>query len=653
MDSKNKEPRLSQSSPVRTTPFGRALAQIRMECHLTREGTARALEISVASLKDYEVGKCSPPKAKQESVAQMMGLTIQELLSTPVPMEKVKKSFIDNAVTARPPRQEIQKIPAEMKEKLDKFASWLKKVRAKNKWSRGTLSKAFDVPTGVIASWEYKINPPSMEVLSRLAQVFETTPNKLLAGDFVLSEKVRAKIESYSPRILNQRKGAFGHVLKRLRMEHKGVRQYHIATAMGVSYVTARVYEYGKVMPERHRVAALAEILQISPEELLAGDFKNITELSIQQLKYGLPRRSTPFGKSLVKLRKRMDWSQDSLSAALGGVPPLAIGTYENQGVIPNDSTFERIALALGIPEADLREGKIGQISEAAKQRGESARGEATSNGFRERPDPILSSQAKVFGKSLASLRKENGWGPQVLALAAGISKKNLLSIEAGAMAPPDPKVMAKLSEVLGHKVVEKLFVGEIPSLSAKNRSKISKHCAPQLKARPRTEFPSDVESPIQVFGGRLHNLRMRLGWSQEALGSSIGITLSAISHCEAGRRMLGAEPCSKLLKMLGADLETFMKSDFLPVPEEMNSYVRSFEKEERRQNDAGKVSDALRSFLKLVHWTENDLSKALNIPLHTVKGYIEGSRKPNKATVGMLADFIRRSPDEVFGKTG
>ena len=65
--------------------------------------------------------------------------------------------------------------------------------------------------------------------------------------------------------------GAFGPRLQRLRKE-RGLTLAQIADAIGVSKPTVWAWEHGKARPIAERLGKLAEALDVTDEELLAGD---------------------------------------------------------------------------------------------------------------------------------------------------------------------------------------------------------------------------------------------------------------------------------------------------------------------------------------------------------------------------------------------
>jgi|EndMetStandDraft_4_1072995.scaffolds.fasta_scaffold89654_2 transcriptional regulator with XRE-family HTH domain len=65
--------------------------------------------------------------------------------------------------------------------------------------------------------------------------------------------------------------GSFGARLQRLR-KLRGISQSHVAAQLGVSKPTVWAWEHGKARPVDERIAALADVLGVTGDELLADD---------------------------------------------------------------------------------------------------------------------------------------------------------------------------------------------------------------------------------------------------------------------------------------------------------------------------------------------------------------------------------------------
>ena len=96
------------------------------------------------------------------------------------------------------------------------------------------------------------------------------------------------------------------------------------------------------------------------------------------------------------------------------------------------------------------------------------------------------------------------------------------------------------------------------------------------------------------IFGENLRELRKGASYSQEKLGSAVGVTSQAVSSWERGRTEPNMGQIEMICRTLGCDMSELLKNTYRPITPEDRQLIDAF-------NDAPlTVQNAIRTLLGL-----------------------------------------------------
>jgi len=84
-------------------------------------------------------------------------------------------------------------------------------------------------------------------------------------------------------------------------------------------------------------------------------------------------------------------------------------------------------------------------------------------------------------------------------------------------------------------------------------------------------------------FGGRLRDLRIARGWTQQQLAEASSVTRGALSHLEAGRRKPFSDTAERLASALGVSVAELLEGR-RAAPAELVGLVSELAPRERQQ---------------------------------------------------------------------
>lgn len=125
-----------------------------------------------------------------------------------------------------------------------------------------------------------------------------------------------------------------------LYREALNLSQKDVYEAIGVSDVCYRAWENGKFLPTGQNLYKLAEVLKVSPEQIVGKEvFPGAT---IDDLKSFYETKDEKFSQALKFLREKKKFSQRYISDALG-VPRTTFSNWEQGKCLPSQESFQII----------------------------------------------------------------------------------------------------------------------------------------------------------------------------------------------------------------------------------------------------------------------------------------------------------------------
>ena len=355
------EASLSQPRPARVpTDFGHRLRQLRIDRGLTQGQLGARCGCSVYMISRYETGGSYPKPGLLPALAGALDVGVGEL-----------ERFL--------PR--LQDEP-----RTTPFGSELRRLREERGWTQEQLAQRAGLKRQLISKYEASGAYPGPRILAALVRALRVSPAQL--------EPLLPAAAETTP---------LGRELRRLRQE-RGLTLQQLALRSGSREGSIWHYEHGRTHPSPRVVAALAEALAVSPEQLA-------------RLLPPEPE-TTPFGRELKRLRQERGLTLAQLEERVGcGVSNLSI--YERGWQRPRVDTLEALAWALGVPEERFAE------------------------LLPPRPKPT------PFGRELKRLRRERGLKLGELATRSGLSAGSLSGYEHGRNRPRAAS-LAALARALG-----------------------------------------------------------------------------------------------------------------------------------------------------------------------------------------------------------
>ena len=425
-----------------STPFGRALRELRERRGWTQEQLAGRIGCTAGLISDYEVtGKLPGPKYQgvlaaalgvprrrlralvakrtpprrttalgrllretriargmtQRQLAEAVGLTAQHIASYEGanchPREKHRSRFIKRLAKA------LDVSPAEIEESLSRqrpvnvptdFGHRVRQLRVDRGLTQEQLGARCGCSFNMISHYETGVSYPKPDLLPALAKTLDVG-----VGEF----------ERLLPRLRREiRTTPFGSELRRLR-EERGWTQGQLAKRAGLGWRLISAYEARSTYPRPRTLAALARGLGVSHERLE------------QQLP---PEpKTTPFGRELKRLREELGLTQTQLAERIGR-ESSNISAYERGQQRPGVNTLPALAGALGVSRERL-----------------------------EQLLPPRPTTSTPFGRAVRELRERHGWTQEELATRSGCSEGSIRQYEHD-RSLPEPRVAAALARALG-----------------------------------------------------------------------------------------------------------------------------------------------------------------------------------------------------------
>ena len=292
------EASLSQPRPARVpTDFGHRLRQLRVDRGLTQEQLGARCGCSFSLVSCYETGGSYPKPGFLPALARALDVGVGEL----------------ERLLPRP----------QGKQRTTPLGSELRRLREERGWTQEQLAQRAGLRRHSISFYEANGTYPRPRPLAALVRALGVSPAQL-------APLLPAAAET-TP---------FGRELRRLR-EERGLTLQQLALRSGSREGSIWHYEHGRTRPPLRVVAAFAEALDVSPDQL-------------ERLLPPQPE-TTPLGRELKRLRQERGLSQRQLATRLGCSPTL-MSHYERGRKRPRTAVLTVLARALDVPKERLSE---------------------------------------------------------------------------------------------------------------------------------------------------------------------------------------------------------------------------------------------------------------------------------------------------------
>ena len=371
------EGELAQLLPPRaalSSPFGRALRELREGCGLTQQQLAERVGLRTETIDRYEgasihpggegfpefvtrlaealdvppaeidesLSRSHPPRVPtdfghrirqlrfdrgltQEQLGMRCGRTAHMIYNYEICGLYPKPSLLPAlAASLEVEVSELERLLPWLQGKPEStpFGGELRRLRNQRGWTQRQLAGRADMGAGAISNYETRGAYPKLHTVAALAWAFGVPREQL------------ARLLPPQPETT-----PLGRELKRLRKE-RGLLCQELAKQVGCSGSSISAYERGQIQPGVDTSAALARALGV-PEERFVD--------------LHLPRaETTRSGRELRRLRQERGLTLQQL-AALSGCLPSNLTRYEGGRRRPDPRSRAALALALGVPEQQLQ----------------------------------------------------------------------------------------------------------------------------------------------------------------------------------------------------------------------------------------------------------------------------------------------------------
>ncbi len=136
----------------------------------------------------------------------------------------------------------------------------LKECRKKCGYSQQEMSRLLDMAINSYGSYERNNSIPSIENFVKLAEILHTSVQYIVTGEKLSDEFEKGTIP-------------FPQRLRELR-EKRSLTQVMVANALDIKEVTYQHYEYGAYEPKLDKLIKLAELFNVTLDELMGRNRK-------------------------------------------------------------------------------------------------------------------------------------------------------------------------------------------------------------------------------------------------------------------------------------------------------------------------------------------------------------------------------------------
>lgn len=144
--------------------------------------------------------------------------------------------------------------------KLQKIGERLKQLRKREGYTQKQLSELLEFQGNSYSSYEYNRIKPSIEKFIKLAEILHTSVQYIVTGK-ELSIEFQKNVSLFPQR------------LRELRAK-KQLTQVAVANILNIEEVTYQHYEYGAYEPKLDKLLQLAEVFDVTLDELMGRNRK-------------------------------------------------------------------------------------------------------------------------------------------------------------------------------------------------------------------------------------------------------------------------------------------------------------------------------------------------------------------------------------------
>lgn len=218
----------------------------------------------------------------------------------------------------------------------------IKNLRKQAGFSQKELAAMIEQTPTSIMHYEKGDRTPNQEIIEKIATALKVRPSTLLDWDDWENSNFRETI---------------GMNIKTVRKSRK-MTQEQLAQKIGKHESSIRKYEKGLTDIPNEVIIKIADVLEVSPAELLSVDeweskfnsYKNLADYSTEELLAEIERRCVKMtiGQNIKVIRKEKGITQKKLSE-LTGLAEITIRQYEADKFTPKIQQVEKIASALNV----------------------------------------------------------------------------------------------------------------------------------------------------------------------------------------------------------------------------------------------------------------------------------------------------------------
>jgi transcriptional regulator with XRE-family HTH domain len=314
-------------------PDAPTLRELRERAELSQTAVATFTKVAQATVSGWEYGRLTVPEDRRAPLRQVLGCDAEEL-----------EAALAQAVTA-------------YETGLDtRLSDQIRALRVDRGLTQEQVAEATDVTTGAVAMWERGSNQPSPERLEALADVFELTPEELLASaGWDAAERAA---------VLDRPERAETPVAALLREARTtaGLNQEQVAAALGVAQNSVSAMETAHYSPNAETWERLIKLYDLDPRDVAVAVFqtRQLTGVVPEvNLPWPLDPITIPRPRWLRQVRAHLGCTRGELGELLG-VAGSVIATAERPdsglptGLRPS-ATLQALAELAGSDEVSLR----------------------------------------------------------------------------------------------------------------------------------------------------------------------------------------------------------------------------------------------------------------------------------------------------------
>jgi transcriptional regulator with XRE-family HTH domain len=314
-------------------PSAPTLRELRERAGLSQTAVATFTKVAQATVSGWEYGRLTVPEDRRAPLRQVLGCDAQEL-----------EAALERAVSA---------YEADLDTRLSER---IRTLRYERGFTQEQIAEATDVTTGAVAMWERGNNTPSPERLISLAEVFEITPEELLAGAG-WDEDERAALLDRPERV----ETPVAALLREARTT-AGLSQQQVAAAIGVTQNSVSAMETAHYSPNAETWQRLTKLYELDASDVAVAVYQTRQATGVipeVNLPWPLDPTVIPRPRWFRQLRAHLGRTRGELGELLGVAGSTIAVAERPDGGLPSglrpSSTLQTLAQVAGTDEISLR----------------------------------------------------------------------------------------------------------------------------------------------------------------------------------------------------------------------------------------------------------------------------------------------------------